>query len=665
MYDQYKISRKSPGIFALFSKFTRTQIIILLFLGAPFLIALGSYILYIFLNFIISRNIGALNLSNLSKLLITIFLRDYLIFSIILGTGVIACVIFANKVPLFNFKISALMNVYAVFFFALSYYLGQLLTFIYHNIAFLDIFFILGGLLAYIILFVIYFSFTTLETPLNIFVALVQPVFGIFIYAILYENLYWDFVIKSVLFFCTSALIFAIPYSKDMFSVSRIYRSKTGIGGYNFVRAFITSLLLDNQDDLVEKYFDDIGVNTELELKYLAFKSKDSKSKNKIKGVFLVPNIHFGPFKTAGSAAFTEEVYKRFTEIPGLSVMHTTTTHAENLTTHKYNPAIIKIIEEDLKKIKFKDLKATKFKRAFSGKTKILGALFGNSPIMFLTRHPFPTDDIVPSVGEKIKEKWRSIKMAQKDHNEAKEGDTTSESSGTNPEEIFIVDCHNAIKGDEILIKDGSEEANEMIDVSEKFFNEILQTYNRNKLYPVEYGVAHDPFEDIPVEWGIGKGGMTVHIFKIGDQTSALIHFDANNALLDVRPRIINLVENKGIDRAELTTSDSHTVARVLSAQGYYPLGGKVPIDVILNRLNSLIDSALKNLEPVQVGVYKSINGGFRKWGDLDYFNVILETIEKCVSKSKQLLTFGLFLPMFLSILLATFYFNVPINPIP
>ena len=53
------------------------------------------------------------------------------------------------------------------------------------------------------------------------------------------------------------------------------------------------------------------------------------------------------------------------------------------------------------------------------------------------TRHPYPTDDIMEEVGEDIK----SMVM---------------DSGYKDP---IIIDCHNSLKGDEIMIEHGSEEA--------------------------------------------------------------------------------------------------------------------------------------------------------------------------------------------------------------
>jgi predicted neutral ceramidase superfamily lipid hydrolase len=625
MYEQTKISRESPGIFGYFNIFTTKIVASILFAVAPLLVGIASGLLEFLFH-------------DSTQINFFLIIRDAVIFYVVVAMGVLGCLIFHKKAPVLNYRISILINIYGSFFFAISYFLGRFLEILFDNPTFVSLFFILGGLLSYIVQFVIYFSFTTVETPLNVFLALIQPVFGIFFFSIFTMVASFDFFFKAMVFFCSAALIFAVPYATNMFSVSKVYRNKTGIGGYNFIRAFATNLIVDNQDDLIEDYFDVIGKDSSVKIQYFALRSKNHQN---LKGLFVIPDIHFGPFKTAGSAALPESIYNRFNEIPGLSVYHTTTTHGENLTRHKYNSSIVEIMEDDIANLQFKEAKVSEFKRFTSGKAKILGTVINGQPLMYITRHPFASDDIMPQVGFNINDCAKKAGYS------------------TDP---LIIDAHNAILGDEILVKADSEEGREIQDVANKFLENMKTIHaDSNEIHSLYYGVAHDPLSEYPPAYGIGAGGITVHIFKINRQQTALIHIDGNNAVIDFRSRLINLTENKGIDRVEVTTSDSHTVARILSAQGYYPVGQKISINTLLVKINSLIDAAIEDLEPVEVAIKESITSGFRKWGDLGYFDAVIETIEKCLSKSKSLLTAGLIIPTFFSILIALFYFNIPI----
>jgi predicted neutral ceramidase superfamily lipid hydrolase len=381
-------------------------------------------------------------------------------------------------------------------------------------------------------------------------------------------------------------------------------------------------------------------------MKYLAFRPKTNNPPDEnhpmrnIKGLFVLPNVHFGPFKTAGSAALPETIYSKFGDIQGLTVFHTSVTHGENFASRQSNALVCKQIEEDMSQFLFKTPKISKFHRTLHGQTKILGFVTEKTPYIFATRHPFPTDDIMPGVGESIKKRSNDNQLASP----------------------FFVDCHNAIIGDEILITENSKEGNELIDASEQFFKNIK---NQSTFSEVQYGCAKTkvPF---PIDAGIGSGGIVCHFFKIDKQKNVLIHVDSNNALISVRNQIVDLSQKKGIDCIELTTSDTHNVVRVISSRGYHPLGEKVKLNYLIPEIDKLIDEAERNAEPVEIAEFESETPNYYFWPNIEYFDLIILTIQRCLTVSKFLLTIGLAFPMVFAFLLITFlYGNVlPISPI-
>ncbi|MFW9875166.1 MAG: DUF2070 family protein, partial [Candidatus Thorarchaeota archaeon] len=221
-----------------------------------------------------------------------------------------------------------------------------------------------------------------------------------------------------------------------------------------------------------------------------------------------------------------------------------------------------------------------------------------------------------------------------------------------------VIDSHNAIIGNEILIKNDSIEAFDLIDVSKKFMeSEILKS---NENVPMLYGVAKDPLNEFSEKEGIGFGGMVVHLFKnqITEQKTVLIHFDGNNAYVEVRSNVLNFLQNQGIERAEITTSDSHTVARQFSNRGYSPIGDKIKTNFILEKLELLIEKAERDLGPVEF-LYKDSLERVKIWGDPQYFNVIIDTLKECIKVSQSLLTISLIGPTFFSLILLIFLYTL------
>ena len=634
MYAQQPPTRHIPGIISYIDNFSSKKSAYVLLFCIPAILAVLSFILN-------SLYTNIWNLFYLSNILLTFYLTS--------GGGVIISIFFYSKrSPLlarppkgWSFQ----MNAFFTGIMGLSLLIGQSITLFLRNVAFQEVFLILGSIISYIFAYVVYYSFTTVGKYGNFILAFVQPVIIIIFYTIFASQLPILFFIRAILFFTICAFIFAIPYARSMARVSNIYRQATGIGGYPFIRAFVLSMLTEGNDDLLEGFFDIIGVNTNVLIQYLAIRSKASQ---KLKGLFVVPHVHFGPFKTCGSSDLPAHIYKAFNDIQGTTVYHTTNDHAHNLTSQKELKKILTKIKDDVKFIEennkvewTKEVKTAT--RTMSNSAKLIGIDISNVAIMFLTRHPLPSDDIQAEIGNEIR-KFAKDKGYR---------------------DVIIIDSHNSIIGDEILIRNKTIEANDLISVSKKFLISNKAIKNDNKIV-VQYGVAKDLMTEYTERDGIGTGGLVVHLFKDieSNQKTVFIHFDANNAYVDIRSYVLNMLQNRGIEWGEITTSDSHTVARQFSARGYSPLGDKITLEKILEKIDNLITKAESNLEDVEFYYHDSVVENVKIWNDTRYFEVIMNTLFKCIKVSQGLFTYSLIIPALFSIILLLFFYNIQFNPL-
>jgi len=634
MYAQQPPSRHIPGILSYVDFFSTKKSAYILFFSLPGVISLLSFILN-------SLFTNIWNLFYLSNVLITIYSTS--------GGGVLISILFFSKrSPLLDLPPKGWafqMNSLFTGLMGLTLLIGQIITIFLRNAAFQEVFLILGTIISFIITYVVYFSFTTVGKYGNFILAFVQPAIEITFYSIFASQIPFLFFIRAMLFFTICALIFAIPYARSLSRVSNIYRQATGIGGYPFIRAFVLSMLTDGNDELLESFFDKIGVSSNVKIQYLAIRNEKTK---KIKGLFIIPQVHFGPFKTCGSSDLPAHIYDTFKSIKGTTVYHTTNDHAMNLTSQKELEKILSKIKSDVKKIQedskikwVKEVKSTS--RNMFNSAKLLGIDIDNVAIVFLTRHPLPSDDIQVEIGEEI----RKIAKAK------------------GYREIIIIDSHNSIIGDEVLIRNRTLEANDLINVSEKFLVSNKKSDLSNNIL-VQYGVAKDLMLEYSEKDGIGTGGLVVHLFKdiVSDQKTVFIHFDANNAYVDIRSFVLNLLQNRGIERGEITTSDSHTVARQFSPRGYSPIGDKITLEKILEKIDVLLVEAEKNLEDVEFSYYDSNVEKVKIWGDPKYFEVIMNTLFKCIKVSQGLFTYSLIIPTLFSIILLIFFYNITFSAI-
>jgi len=629
MIIRKKTSRQIPGIISYMEFFSSKKLAYSIFFGTPIILGFLSLLLNYFL---IRRYFDFFH-----------FFRFVLLFLMSSGFGsLFSILLYSRKAPILKSPPtgwSIQMNAFFSAIIQITFIFGQIVAILLNDIKLQEVFLILGTILSYIVAFVIYFSFTTVGRPGYLILSLVQPIAAIILYS-LYTFQFFDiyFFIKAMIFFVVCALLFAIPYRRGLFRVSNIFQEATGMGGYPFIRAFVLSMLTDGNDDLIESYFNRVGIKSDVKIQYLIIRSKEKK---KLKGLFIIPNIHFGPFKTCGSSDLPEHIYKAFPDIHGTTVYHTTNTHAQNLTTQLEVDKVLNKIKEDVTVVAESSSsiwisEVVDFSRKISNSAKLIGMVIDQTPLLFLTRHPLPSDDIQVEVGDKIR-------------NFAKK-------QGFN--EVITIDSHNSIIGDEILIELDSIESNDLIDVAKKFIvkNKPEITEKTNLLY----GVAKDPITEYSEKDGIGFGGIVVHLFKnaSNNQKTVLIHFDGNNAFLEIRSFILNMLQNQGIEKGEITTSDSHTVARQFSNRGYSPIGDKIKIDFILKKLNRLIEEAETDLEPVEF-LYKDSYQDVKIWGDQQYFNTIIDTLKECLRVSQSLLTISLIGPTFFSLILLIFLYNI------
>jgi putative membrane protein len=627
MIVKKKQGRQIPGIISYMELFSSRKLSYAIFIGTPFILGLISLLL----NNIWIKNFDLLH-----------FIRFVFLFLFTSGLATLFSMgIYSTKSPILKAPPtgwSVQMNAFFSVIIEITFIFGQIVVILLNDIRMQEVFLLLGTILSYIVAFVIYFSFTTSGRFGNIILSLIQPLTVLVLYGLYTGQFDTDFFIRAMIFFFVCALFFAIPYRRGLFKVSNIYQEVTGMRGYAFIRAFVLSMMTDGNDDLIEHYFDEVGIASDVKIQYLLIRSSKTKT---LKGLFIVPNVHFGPFKTCGSSDLPEQIYRAFPDVPGTTVFHTTNTHAQNLTSQHEVDKVFSQIRRDVDAIIENrstewNSEVVDFSRKISNSAKLIGMIVNQTPILFLTRHPLPSDDIHVEVGYDIR--------------------TIAKNEGF--KDVIVIDSHNSIIGNEILIKRDSIEANDLINVSERFI--IKNKPELTTKTTLLYGVAKDSIEEFSEKDGIGYGGLVVHLFKntLNDQKTVLIHFDGNNAFLEIRSFILNMLQNQGIEKGEITTSDSHTVARQFSSRGYSPIGDKIKLDFILEKLNVLLEKAEKDLEPVEF-YSKHSHKNVRIWGDPRYFDVIIETLKECIRVSQSLLTISLIGPTFISLILLIFLYTV------
>ena len=317
----------------------------------------------------------------------------------------------------------------------------------------------------------------------------------------------------------------------------------------------------------LEAMFDEVGESVNTLLGVLAFKAN-----GKLKAVFLVPHVHFGPFGSLGGSEFpvlfAEEVKRR------------TGAHAfvfHGCATHDFNPVAKDEIEKFNEKL-FKALESMQFEKA-KGWFAVGKSNTSKSPavmvngILFapLTRAPRTTEDVDFSVGLAI----RNYALAK------------------GAKEALILDAHNAETGEIMRVESGNPIAFEYMEA----VGDVLS--NAGKESRLKMGISHDPLNEFGLRAGIGRGGLKVAVFEANKKRFAYILFDANGATPDFRREVMDAVREIGIDACEILTTDTHSVNKVGGVIN--PVGGRRENrKELITRTVRAVQKAIEDLEDVE-----------------------------------------------------------------
>ena len=318
----------------------------------------------------------------------------------------------------------------------------------------------------------------------------------------------------------------------------------------------------------LEAMFDEVGENVTTLLGVLAFKTK-----GRLKAVFLVPHIHFGPFGSLGGsefpALFADEV-KRRTGAQAF-VFH-------GCATHDFNPVAKGEIEKFNEKL-FKALGSMRFEKARgwlavgrSGASKTQAVMVNGILFAPLTRAPRTTEDVDFSVGLAI----RNYALAK------------------GAKEALVLDAHNAETGEIMRVESGNPIVFEYM---EAVGDALSKAGKESRL---RLGIAHDPLEDFGIQAGIGGGGLNVAVFKANRKRFAFVLFDANGATPNFRRDVIDAVRGLGIDECEVLTTDTHSVNKVGGVLN--PVGSnRANRRELIMRTIRAVQKAVSDLEEVEV----------------------------------------------------------------
>ena len=423
------------------------------------------------------------------------------------------------------------------------------------------------GFLAALILRLLVLSTISFASFGRVFVSsLLQPMLCIVPVVSMSSIIGFSLGIRLILFLPLSILFAALTVSLFVFFVNRVGRESLGVDSLLVFRVFMANWTEDLNAPL-ESLLERFGHKQNIKLSLLAFRAKE-----RIKAVMVVPALHPGPFKNVGSSQLPYMLQRALENKLQctVSVPHGLSGHELDLTSQLQNRKIVEGVLDSIDFLLF-DSKGTPFMRTRKNEAGASCQIFGDCALLTLTLSPKTMEDLPQALDNMIVD-------------EAEKRGLSS---------AIVIDAHNCIEGPFDL-----NEAAAPLRIAAVTSLEQASAHTPS---PFEIGAAKVIPKEFTIREGMGPGGITVIVARIGDQKTAYVTIDGNNMIAGLREKILSLLREIGIVDGEVLTTDTHMVSGVvLTPRGYHPIGEVMDQAKLINYIRQAAMRALDDLEPAE-----------------------------------------------------------------
>lgn len=377
---------------------------------------------------------------------------------------------------------------------------------------------------------------------------------------------------KSTNLFSFSLVVFLVPAvvisvaSSTFFTylIDRVSVKMLGVSGLSIFKAFLLNWV-ENLNGPFEKILEELGETRDVEVALIGFNS------GKPKVLIVVPSVHPGPFKNVGSSTLPFLVKKSLEDEFQCTVCvpHGLLGHEFDLASQLQNKRLIDSIVENVN-FKVSEDKASPFVTASDGAATACCQIFGEKAFISFTLAPKTTEDLPQELGLFVRQEAKKLGL----------------------EQCVIVNAHNSINEAAITDED-------LISLKRAAVGCLEKAVSLKRL-PFEVGAATVFPEEFSFKDGMGEGGITVVVVKVGEQGTAYIVLDGNNMVSGLREEILLALGSVGVNAGEVFTTDTHSVnAIVLNKRGYHPIGEVMDHEKLIAYIKKAATNALNNVERV------------------------------------------------------------------
>jgi len=367
------------------------------------------------------------------------------------------------------------------------------------------------------------------------------------------------------LFLIYSPVVGFLSMFSFIFLLNRVGEQTLGVPSLSLFKAFLLNWIVGLNAPF-EDFLERLGEEQDVEISIIKFDA------SKPKAVIVVPSIHPGPFKNVGSSLLPSIVKTTLEKKLNCvtCVPHGLLGHELDLASQLHNQKIINRIVASAG-FDGSEAKATLFIKVSNGLATACCQIFGSFSLLSFTLAPKTTEDLPQELGLFVRQEAERHKLTC----------------------CAVVNAHNSV--------DGMTNTQKVLDALKTVAATCLEKAVSLKRLPFRVGAATVTPKEFSLEDGMGPGGITTVVVKVGEQKTAYVVIDGNNMVSGLRESILSALHSIGVDEAEVLTTDTHSVnALILSERGYHPIGEAIDHERLIGYIKEATLAAISELEPVK-----------------------------------------------------------------
>jgi putative membrane protein len=530
------------------------------------------------------------------------------LFVLTLAADLIVSKLLLRRDPIYNLRRTTNLSLFSWTFWLVFIVIGVALSVSFGWLVWIKL--CLLGFAAIVTLRIIVFiATTTAATWRRGLAVLLQPTLCLIVFLVFWAGISSGIPLKVLPFIVISPVIALIAGLLFFYPIERLGRKTYSVSSIiPLFSAFIVDWVADINSP-IEKFFEDMGENADIEVSVLKFES------SKPKAAIIVPLVHPGPFKNVGSSLLPSLMKHEFEEEFGCDACTPLGAlgHERDLASQAQNHRIVSQVIASSNFQASSDL-ASPSVRVTEGAASTCCQIFGDTVFLCFTLAPKTTEDLPQELGRIVSEEAAKYGLKH----------------------AVVVNSHNSLT--DIV------DTEEHLDALRTAAYECLQKAVAQPTKQFMVGAASVFPKEFSLKAGMGPGGITAIVVQVQEQKTAYVVIDGNNMVSGFREKILAALGSAGFGESEVLTTDTHAVSAVVTGRrGYHPVGEVMDQEILIRYICDAAKKAEGNLEASNVGCLQLVVPKVRVIGEAR-LKSMTTLVDRAIQKIKQTLipVFGL-----------------------